>query len=538
MKKANMILALLLAMSLLAGCSTENSGSSTAVVNTSAGADTSENAAKADTTEITFTDDGIAASAANGVEIDGTTLKITAAGTYVLSGSCTNGSVKVQKGLTNVCLVLNGLTLTSANTAPIICGKSTEVTIQIAAGTENTLADTAENNEESGNADAENAVIKCKDGSKVLLCGAGTLNIQANGKNGIKSGASTAEEGDAWLHIQELTLNIDAPVNDAVNAEAELNVESGTITISAGDDALHSDYTLNIGAEGTDGPGITITECQEGLEGAIVNVYSGDINILAVDDCVNAANSDLTGYDFELNIFGGTVNAYSSTGDGFDSNGNMTISGGTVAVWTANTADNEPLDADGTVTISGGTVLAAGSSGMGMNLAATQPCVTFSGSETMEMPEQGEQPLQSEQSGMDARQNGEKGFPGSQNTLLTDGSTFTIADSDGTVLYTADASANASFVLFSSADIAADEELTLSAENNQTTGTAQTGTVSTGRGGMGGHGGQRPDGEQADGKAPSDKFGGQPADGDAPPEKPGNDLPQNGNDTEKAAEKA
>ena len=36
-------------------------------------------------------------------------------------------------------------------------------------------------------------------------------------------------------------------------------------------------------------------------------------------------------------------------------------------VWTANTADNEPLDADGTITVSGGTVLAAGgSSGMGM----------------------------------------------------------------------------------------------------------------------------------------------------------------------------
>ncbi len=49
-----------------------------------------------------------------------------------------------------------------------------------------------------------------------------------------------------------------------------------------------------------------------------------------------------------------------------------------MAVWTANAADNSPLDADGTVTISGGTVLAAGGSGgMGMNLSAQQPCVTF-----------------------------------------------------------------------------------------------------------------------------------------------------------------
>lgn len=158
------------------------------------------------------------------------------------------------------------------------------------------------------------------------------LVIEANGKNGIKSGAATAEEGEASLTIRDIALTIAAPVNDAINAEQLLVIESGTLTISAGDDAIHCDLLLNIGAEGTDGPAITIT-------------------------------------------------AYSSRGDGFDSNGSLTISGGTVAVWTANTADNQPLDADGTITISGGTVLAAGgSSGMGMNLSASQACVTFGAS--------------------------------------------------------------------------------------------------------------------------------------------------------------
>ena len=116
------------------------------------------------------------------------------------------------------------------------------------------------------------------------------MTITANGKNGIKSGATTDEDGEASLTIRDLTLNIDAPVNDAINAEQLLNVESGTLTIDA----------------------------------------------------------------------------YSSAGDGFDSNGDLTITGDTVIVWTANTADNEPRDADGTITVSGGTVLAAGgSSGMG-----------------------------------------------------------------------------------------------------------------------------------------------------------------------------
>lgn len=66
-------------------------------------------------------------------------------------------------------------------------------------------------------------------------------------------------------------------------------------------------YALNIGAEGRDGPGVTITSCNEGLEGATVNVFSGSICIQSTDDCINAANADLSGYSYELNISGGTT---------------------------------------------------------------------------------------------------------------------------------------------------------------------------------------------------------------------------------------
>lgn len=372
---------------------------------------------------------------------------------------------------------------------------------------------TESNNDETGNADAENAVIKCKDGSQVVLCGAGTLNVQANGKNGVKSGATT-EDGEASLTIRDLTLNIDAPVNDAVNAEAALGVESGTLTLSAGDDALHCDYTLNIGAEGTDGLSVTITSCYEGLEGAAVNIFSGSISIRSTDDCINAANADLTGYSYELNIFGGTITAHSDSGDGFDSNGDLTISGGSVSVWTANAADNEPLDADGTVTVSGGTVLAAGGSGgMGMNLVADQPCVIYGG--TMEMPDgnsQSGQPNGKEPPSGAARPDGE-GQPAqgvfSGVSLLTQNNSFTIANSDGAVLYTGEVVYNASFVFFSSADLSDGESYTLTSGETQTESTAQIGTVSIGMGSMGGPGGQRPDGTP-----PSGGMGGQKPEGE------------------------
>ncbi|MEI3383776.1 MAG: carbohydrate-binding domain-containing protein [Dysosmobacter sp.] len=528
MKKIHSLLIPVLTLSLLAGCGAASGGNSASAGNTQT----------VSGTEIQFSDGKLTASSVSGVTIDGTALTITDAGTYVLSGSCADGSVKVEKGVDGVTLVLNGLTLTSETTAPILCGKGSAVTIEAASGTENTLSDTESNNDETGSADAENAVIKCKDGSQVVLCGAGTLNIQANGKNGIKSGATTAD-GEASLTICELTLNIDAPVNDAVNAEAALEVESGVLTLSTGDDALHCDYTLNIGAEGTDGPKVTITSCNEGLEGAAVNVFSGNVSIQSTDDCINAANADLTDFAYALNIYGGTIAAHSDSGDGFDSNGDLTISGGSVTVWTANAADNEPLDADGTV-LSPAAPAAGGSSGMGMNLVASQPCVIFSGAAEMPggnmqngQPEGEERSTGNEQPNGGERPDGEGqpaqgGFPGGA-SLLTQGGTFTVADSNGTALYTGEAVYNASFVFFSSGDLSEGESYTLSSGETQTESATQTGTVSTGMGNMGGPGGQKPDGAP-----PSGGGGGPKPDDDTPRSKPTGEMPQKDSGNAKA----
>lgn len=450
----------------------------------------------------TFTDCGVTAAGETdtGYEIDGTALTITSSGTYTVSGSCADGSIKVKKGTTGVTLVLSDLTLTSEDTAAITCGKSSEVTILVSNGTENSLSDTEQNNDDNypENENAENAVIKCKDGSTVTLCGDGELTITANGKNGIKSGATTDEDGEALLTIRDLTLNIDAPVNDAINAEQLLNVESGMLTIDAADDAIHCDLVLNIGADGTDGPTIDITNCCEGLEGAELNVCSGDITINASDDCLNAANSDLTDYDFTMTISGGTIDAYSSAGDGFDSNGDLTITGDTVIIWTANTADNEPLDADGTITVSGGTVLATGgSSGMGMNLEAAQPCAIYAST-------------------------GFGGMPGgAQSSLIAADADFTIEDADGNAVYSGTTRCGANFILFSSADVVADSAYTLKTGDSSTKGTAQSGTVSTGMGMGGGFpgGGQKPDGE------PPESFDGQMPNGEKS-ELPDGEVPE------------
>lgn len=482
-----------------------------------------------------FSEDGITVSEGDYTDYktDGTALTIKGGGTYVVSGSCSDGSITVKKGVTGVTLVLNGLDLTSASTAPIACNKSSEVTLIVAQGTVNTLTDSAQNNDDNypDNELAENAVIKCKDGSNVVLSGSGTLNIVANGKNGIKSGATTETEGEASLTIKELTLNINASVNDAINAEQLLNIESGTLTINAADDGIHCDLVMNVGADGTAGPAIKINGCNEGLEAATLNIYSGNITVHAEDDCLNAANSDLTDYEFSVNISGGALYMDSVSGDGIDSNGTLNVSGGTVVVWTADTADNQPLDADGAITVSGGTVLAAGgSAGMGMSLSASQPYVIFGssarggqpggqmpsdGQQPPEMPSDGNQPSGERPTGgqpSDGQQpperpsgenqpSGERptgGQPSDGNqpggkdsvSIISANSAVAVKDASGNVIYTYTAPCAASYIFFSSADLTSGETYTLYADNTSVA-SAAAGTEAN----SGGQPGERPTGD-------------------------------------------
>lgn len=540
-------LSFLLAVSLaasLAGCAAGTATDSTATVLSSSAAAETTSYNAADALTLTFTDGGITGSG-SGVEISGTALIISEPGTYLLTGSCADGSVKVKKGTAGVTLILSDFSLTSSTTAPITCGKSSVVTIITADGTANTLTDAAQNNDTDypNNTDAENAVIKGKDGAQVVLCGSGSLTLNANGKNGIKSGTTDSETAqDASLTIRELTLTINAPVNDAVNAEQLLNVESGTLTLDAAGDALHCDLVMNIGADGTEGPTLTIANAYEGIEAAALNIASGSIDITCQDDCLNAGNSALANYDFEINISGGTIRAYTTSGDGFDSNGTMTISGGDIEVWTANAADNQPLDADGGITVTGGTVLAAGgSNGMGITLTADQPYVTygsgrggmgggfgggFGGGQRPELSGSTDaQPDNVPTPPQGGAENAPQGAPGAgeegaqqppmmqtdtnadtSGISLSAGDAFTITDADGAAVYSGTAVCNASYVFYSSAALSTDAAYTLQTESASAESTAQTGT--SGSGMAGGMGGQRPnDGGQqnTDALPPEDK---------------------------------
>lgn len=560
----------------------------------------------ANATLVTLTDSSATAKGKYiGYEIDGTDVSITAAGTYVFSGDCDNGSITVKKGVTGVTIVLNGLTLTNDDSAAITLNKTAEASLIAAAGTTNTVADTAGSND-------ENAAVKVKSGAALAIGGTGTLTVDGNAKNGIKGAA------DAVITVGEVKLNINAvndglscddelkitggtlsitaggdavkaspdtgdtenpdttslgnvtisggtltlnatgdgvqadgdltisggtfhvktngghttaltddsasckgfkagktltvtggtltvdSADDALHAGTDVTISGGTLTLATGDDGVHADNDLVIGTKGassTSTPRINITASYEGLEGTTVTVYSGDIDVVASDDGVNAASSTLgeRSDKYAISIAGGDL--YIDAGsDGLDSNNDINITGGKVEVYGADAMMDAAIDYDGTFTLSGGTLFGAGMepsagtqayiavgetspsgggmgggpNGQGGGQGMTPPGdangsadgtngnrptpPNFSGNTSTDGTFT--QPTKPSGGKADGKPSGN--LPNRESALgIKEGSVITVQDSSGKTLYTATALGSMSSVIFSSADIKEGETYTV-----------------------------------------------------------------------------
>ncbi|MBQ9057966.1 MAG: carbohydrate-binding domain-containing protein [Atopobiaceae bacterium] len=498
----------------------------------------------------TFSENAVTAAASapsSSYSIDGTTLTIKEAGTYVVTGSCSNGNIVVKKGTTGVTLVLADLTLTSTTSAPVACNKTTEVTIQVEGTTTITDAEDPANETSTDTAVAdafEGAAIKAKSGSQLTITGSGALNINsANCKNGIK-GASEA----AISIADSVTVNVNAANNgiasdgslnitggtiivrsgndaiksepdeddttsagtitisggsftlvstgDAIQASGNISITGGAFQIWSGDDAIHTEATLDIGTLGAEsGPQITVESCVEGLEGAIVNLNSGSANVKASDDGVNAANADLGNYPFAINVNGGTWYV-DAGGDGFDSNGTITNAGGICTVFGSANAGNAAMDIGdkgGSWKVSGGTIAAVGMNGMaitptsgtyvsfssagmgGMGGMGGQPAMMPMSDETDELVAEtttaetstSEEAVLDEQAMRGGQQPGQMGQqPGQMGQQtgtvnITAGSTITIKDAAGNVLFETVAPKSANSVVFAAANLSAGQSYTL-----------------------------------------------------------------------------
>lgn len=177
------------------------------------------------------------------------------------------------------------------------------------------------------------------------------------------------------------TVTVDS-ADDALHCNNDILLSGGTLSLGAGDDGIHADNELTIEGNAV----LNVTQAYEGLEAYHINICGGETRVTASDDGLNAAGGDTAssavqdgGFNGgfggfggfaagsgELNISGGYLYV-NAAGDGLDSNGNITMTGGCAVVCGPTNSGNGPLDSgdnNNTITLTGGTLIAVGATGM------------------------------------------------------------------------------------------------------------------------------------------------------------------------------
>ena len=299
----------------------------------------------------------------------GKTVEITEAGVYVISGTASNFTVKVNAGDDDkVQLVLDSLNVTNDSTPAIYVVNADKVFVT-------TASDSSLSTTGSFTADGDtntDAVIYSKD--DIVLNGTAALSITSTA-NGIT--------GKDDLKVTGGTYSITSAL-DAIEANDSIRISGGSFTINSSKDGLHAENsddntlgyiyisggTFNITAASDGIQSTTVAQidggtfnisASEGIESTYVQINGGSITISASDDGVNAANkSSSETVTFEMTGGELTITMASGDTDAVDSNGNVKVSGGTVNITCPTQGTAESFDYDGTATYTGGTIVING----------------------------------------------------------------------------------------------------------------------------------------------------------------------------------
>ena len=390
-----------------------------------------------------------------GAYANGSTVVITNAGYYEVSGTLSDGYISVDAyDSSKVWIKLNGVNITSSDNACIRVEEADKVFLTLAEGSENFLTSGAEFSE-AALAEGTGGAIFARD--DLTFNGSGSLTIVSGYKHGIDAnddliltgGAISVTAPTDGLHANDslrimdtdLTINAEddglvvskeggylviesgnisiTSGDDAIHTAGDITISGGVINISAGDDGIHSDTNVLIN-DGT----INIENCYEGIEAITIDIAGGDITINPTDDGLNAnGGSDAFGMpgggfgrggwgqstetaaetptaaaeeeDEEtwVRISGGSltiINEDARDADGIDSNGDLYITGGTIRVSLPGGGSNNSIDygseSGGKALISGGNLVAAGGAMMAENFdeSSEQPVIMYNLTETVE----------------------------------------------------------------------------------------------------------------------------------------------------------
>lgn len=290
-----------------------------------------------------------------GATVKGDVVTISQAGTYVLSGSLSDGEVNVNSaGEGKVKLVLDGADIASATTSPVVITAADEAVVILADGSKNTLSDSAAAGQDDQQPDAPTATLFSA--ADLTIAGAGSLTVHGKSNNGIAS-----KDGLVMLGG---TVTVDA-LDDAVAGKDYLVIDDGTVSVTAGGDGLKSNgdtpgelgwvrvdggkttiesVSNGIAAEGSvtvTGGTVDVTKSDDGVKAPVIAVSGGTTSITALGDGIKASRggtapgaAKTVQSGVKLTISDGTVNI-DAAGDGIDSRGTAEITGGVVTIGTA-----------------------------------------------------------------------------------------------------------------------------------------------------------------------------------------------------------
>ena len=351
-------------------------------------------------TAIQLSDDGSSCDSQS-VSIEGQTVTITEEGTYLLSGSLSDGSVVIHTDENvKVRLILNGVSINSSNSAAIYVKSADKVFITLAPDTENVLSNGGtyetvdDNNIDSvifSKADltlngSGSLKVTAKEGHGVvskddLVITGGTYNIEAasqglSGKDSIRilDGDFTVTAGKDALHAENEddkekgfvyiaggTFAL-ASSGDGISASGDMTLLDGTYTITAGGGSENGEDHQEEGPGGSGGPGepggmLPSGERPQGEPGEKLQEESGEKLQEESETTDEGEASETTSTkgikaNGSLAVSGGTYTIYAAD-DGFHSNSDIAISGGILTI----ASGDDGIHADGQVTVSDGTIV-------------------------------------------------------------------------------------------------------------------------------------------------------------------------------------
>ena len=298
------------------------------------------------------------------------------AGRYRVSGALEDGTLVVSAdSRAKVWIMLDGVDIVCADDACLRIDEADKVFLTLADGSENSMTGGEVYSDEAVEA-GRSGVIASRD--DLTINGAGSLRITAGWKHGIDAnddlvitgGTITIEAPGDALHVNDslrtenaaLTLKAGDEGVQVQNAESLLYIASGSLTVDSTGAGLKGAGTLLLEGGSVDlrseGDGIHMDESVTVTDGTL-RIASGDDGIHA-DKAVTLAGGSVTVSEcyegieaLTIDMRGGEVSIYPSD-DGLNANGGSDMFG--PGMWNATPSTETNTDEETWIHISGGTL--------------------------------------------------------------------------------------------------------------------------------------------------------------------------------------